>query len=81
MRYIILRTEEQNYHIIDDAANELDALKQYIEYCFSGDLKIFNILADSGKLDLSELVAYANNYLLCNYAAIGAIYSLGDKIF
>lgn len=80
MQFIILRQEEHSYHI-QPADTALDALKQYVsEYCCAKD-KPFSILCDSGQMTLSELIDYANQYLLCNYAAIHEIYALSEKVY
>ena len=82
MQFIFLHYEEKNYTIVT-ADTALDALKRYIEqnyFCDAG-MKVFAILCESSKMDLAELIAYANTHFLCSYNAIKAIYSLGDKIF
>lgn len=78
MQFIILCQEDHTYHI-ETADNALAALKQYVAYCYAGDNMPFIILCDSGKMGLAELIAYANQHLLCNYAAIEAIHILGEN--
>ena len=79
MQYIILRNEDGDYIATADSA--LEAVKAYVAFNTCADLKPFNILADSGQMALAELIAYANQYLLCEYNSIRSIYILGEKVF
>lgn len=77
MQFIFLTECEQSYHI-ESAETVMEALKQYVAYYACGDNKAFTILCDSEKMELVELIRYANHHLLCNHNAINAIYALGE---
>ena len=76
MEFIILRKEKRTYHI-ENADTPLEAVKQYVSYYFSGDIKPFTVLCNNGEMNLKELVAYANQHLLCAYTEIEGIHVLG----
>lgn len=81
MSFILMNDQERSYHIIT-ADTALEALKQHVEYCCPGieENKVFQILCDSGKMTIAELIVYANRYLLPDYSAVREIYILGDKV-
>lgn len=81
MQFIFLNDQECTYRIIT-AKTVVEALKQHVEYCCAGkeENKVFQILCDSGKMSVSELIVYANYYLLPDYSAIREIYMLGEKV-
>ena len=56
MEFIILRKEKRTYHI-ENADTPLEAVKQYVSYYFSGDIKPFTVLCNNGEMNLKELVA------------------------
>ena len=77
MTYIAIQ-EDGNY--IEDAENAVEFLKKAVKYCTSAGTKVFDILADSGKMTVNELVEFANNDLLTDDDAIESIYELGKQI-
>lgn len=77
MTYIAIQ-EDGNY--IEDAENAVQFLKKVVKYCTSAGTKVFDILADSGKMTINELVEFANNDLLTDDDAIASIYELGKQI-
>lgn len=77
MTYIAIQ-EDGNY--IEDAENAVDFLKKVVKHCTYDVTKVFDILADSGKMTVNELVEFANNDLLTDYDAIASIYELGKQI-
>ena len=77
MKYIAIQ-EDGNY--IEDAENAVDFLKKAVKYCTSAGTKVFDILADSGKMNINELVDFANENLLTSDDGIGSIYELGKMI-
>lgn len=81
MKFIILC--EENSPSIIEAATPFDALQQYVKdnYCSEDfNTKVFDILRDSGRMELAELTRYANQHLLPAYGEIKAIYVLGEQI-
>lgn len=77
MTYIAIQ-EDGNY--IEDAENATQFLKNVVKYCTSAGTKVFDILADSEKMTINELVEFANNDLLTDDDAIASIYELGKQI-
>ena len=77
MTYIAIQ-EDGNY--IEDAENAVQFLKKVVKYCTPAGTKVFDILADSGKMTVNELVEFANNDLLTDDDAIASIYELGKQI-
>ena len=77
MTYIAIQ-EDGNY--IEDADNAVEFLKNVVKHCTSAGTKVFDILADSGKMSINELVEFANNDLLTNDDEIASIYELGKQI-
>lgn len=77
MKYIAIQ-EDGNY--IEDAENAVEFLKKAVKYCTSSGTKVFDILADSGKMTINELVDFANENLLTNDDGIESIYELGKLI-
>lgn len=77
MKYIAIQ-EDGNY--IEDAENSVEFLKKAVKYCTSAGTKVFDILADSGKMTINELVDFANENLLTNDDGIESIYELGNMI-
>ena len=77
MKYIAIQ-EDGNY--IEDADNAVEFLKKAVKYCTSAGTKVFDILADSGKMTINELVDFANENLLTNDDGIESIYELGNLI-
>lgn len=77
MTYIAIQ-EDGNY--IEDADNAVQFLEKVVKYCTSARTKVFDILADSGKMTINELVEFANNDLLTDDDAIASIYELGKQI-
>ena len=77
MTYIAIQ-EDGNY--IEDAENAVQFLKKVVKYCTSAGTKVFDILVDSGKMNINELVEFANNDLLTDDDAIASIYELGKQI-
>lgn len=77
MKFILC--QEDNVYHIETADNVVDALKQYVAYHYGMDNTPFDILCDSGKMALPELVKYANQFLLPAYAEVLAIHALGEN--
>ncbi len=77
MKYIAIQ-EDGNY--IEDAESAVEFLKKAVKYCTSAGTKVFDILADSGKMTINELVDFANENLLTNDDGIESIYELGKLI-
>ena len=77
MKYIAIQ-EDGRY--IEDAENAVDFLKKAVKYRTSAGTKVFDILADSGKMTINELVDFANENLLTNDDGIESIYELGKMI-
>lgn len=77
MTYIAIQ-KDGNY--IEDAENVVDFLKKVVKRCTYDEIKVFDILADSGKMTVNELVEFANNDLLIYEDAIVSIYELGKQI-
>ena len=77
MTYIAIQ-EDGNY--IEDADNAIDFLKKAVKYATVSGTKVFDILADSGKMTVGELVEFANVNLFTDDDAIASIYELGKQI-
>lgn len=81
MQFIILQ-QEDTYYITKNVKNAMEALCEYILYYDAcGNPKVFNILCESGKMNLAELITYANQLILPQYATIKEIYVLGESVF
>lgn len=82
MKQFILLNDQEGYYKILSAETAIDALRQHVEYCNCGieENKAFQILCDSGKMTVTELITYANHYLLPSYAEIREIYILGELV-
>lgn len=80
MLFIFLNHEEHRYSTVI-ADTVLDALRQHIEQQYFSDhgMKAFAILCESGKMEMSELITYANQHFLHN--EINEIYALGERVF
>lgn len=67
-------------YFIDGQDNIRDFLISYANY-IGLDMKVFNILANSGEMSTEELVKYINNR--CNYSSdsILEIYEIGKKLY
>lgn len=66
-------------YFYDNQTNTRDFLISYANY-IGLDMKIFNILANSGEMSVKELVEYINRY--ANYdEVINEIYEIGKKMY
>lgn len=77
MKYIIV---QEDYNSIGEAENAILFLKKVVESCTFSSTKVFNILADSGEMTISELVDFANTHILNGGSEISSIYELGEQI-
>lgn len=66
-------------YFYDDKTNVRDFLISYANY-IGLNMKIFNILANSGEMSTKELVEYINRYCYSN-EAINEIYEIGKKLY
>lgn len=57
-----------------------DSLVGYVKYIDSMDTRVFEILAESNKMTIKELIEYINRHC-CPDEKIEAIYELGKKIY
>ena len=69
-----------NYeYFIDGNSNIRDFLISYANY-IGLDMKVFNILANSGEMSHKELVEYINRFCNAN-ETINEIYEIGKKFY
>lgn len=78
MKYIILFEDMAPY--IAEAPNVNEFLKQFLEYEDALNQKMVNILIDSGKMDLPELIKIINTNC-CLFSDITEIYSINEEIY
>lgn len=66
-------------YFYDDTTNVRDFLISYANYV-GVDMKIFNILANSGEMSCEELINYINRF--CHTSdTINEIYEIGRKLY
>lgn len=75
---IALLNNEYDY-FIDEHDNIRDFLISYANY-IGLDMKVFNILANSGEMSHNELVDYINAHCYPN-EVINEIYEIGKKLY
>ena len=66
-------------YFYDDKTNVRDFLVSYANY-IGFDMKIFNILANSGEMSIEELVNYINRFARVD-EQINEIYEIGKKMY
>ena len=76
---IALLKNEQYFVIGTD--NICEFLLEYVKYIGGIDTKIFEILIDSNKMSIKELVEYINNNTYSWEENIVEIYKIGEKIY